>query len=106
MADEYQRFWINCAESVGREWLLAEAFEAGAGGAEEKEEGGRFRACIYVSPDRIEAVRRVLCEIAPPTTSSARLRPQLKWTGARRGRRGSKLFRFPPGFSYVRLLSR
>jgi ribosomal protein L11 methyltransferase len=68
MADEYQRFWINCAESVGREWLLAEAFEAGAGGAEEQEEGGRFRACIYVSPDRIEAVRRVLCEIAPPTT--------------------------------------
>ncbi len=58
--ERIHRFRIECDADAIREWLLAEAFEAGAGGAEEKEVDGRFHADIYATPDRIEAVRAVL----------------------------------------------
>ena len=37
MADEYRRFWLTSRAALERERLLAEAFEAGAEGAEEFE---------------------------------------------------------------------
>lgn len=84
MDEEYRRFWIDCAEAVEREWLLAEAFELGAGGAEEKDVDERFRACIYVVPDRIEEIRRALLEIAPATTrvDAAETLPAVNWSEA------------------------
>jgi len=66
MGDEYRRFWLTSSTAEAREWLLAEAFEAGAEGAEERDEAGEggapgaARACIYARADRIEAVRRAL----------------------------------------------
>ena len=84
MDEEYRRFWIDCAEAVEREWLLAEAFELGAGGAEEKDVDERFRACIYVVPDRIEEIRHALLEIAPATTrvDAAEALPAVNWSEA------------------------
>jgi len=81
---EYRRFWIDCAEAVERAWLLAEAFELGAGGAEETEVEARFRACIYVVPDQIEEVRRALTKIAPATTrvDAAEVLPEVNWSEA------------------------
>ncbi|MFO0687378.1 MAG: 50S ribosomal protein L11 methyltransferase [Myxococcota bacterium] len=66
MGDEYRRFWLTSSTPEQREWLLAEAFEAGAEGAEEQDEPvrgatpARHRACIYARADAIEAVREVL----------------------------------------------
>lgn len=66
MGDEYRRFWLTSSTAEQREWLLAEAFEAGAEGAEEQDEaasGGspvRHRACIYARAEGIEAVRAAL----------------------------------------------
>ena len=84
MTDEYRRFWIDCTEPEEREWLLAEAFEAGAGGAEEDELDGRFRACIYVPPDRIEDLRRMLGAIASDATQigPAERLPDVDWSEA------------------------
>lgn len=60
MADEYRRFWTTSSAAMDRECLLAEAFEVGAEGAEEVEENGTFRACIYASSKRIEALHESL----------------------------------------------
>jgi ribosomal protein L11 methyltransferase len=70
MGDEYRRFRTASSTSGDREWLLAEAFEAGAEGAEEQDEAladGQatvHRAWIYVRADGIESVRAHLLEIA------------------------------------------
>jgi ribosomal protein L11 methyltransferase len=84
MDEEYRRFWIDCAEAVEREWMLAEAFELGAGGAEERDTEGRFRACIYVTPDRVDEVRRELAQIAPEDTriDAAEALPDVNWSEA------------------------
>ncbi len=84
MDEEYRRFWIDCADSVVREWLLAEAFELGAGGAEEREVEELFRACIYVTPDRVEAIRSALQGIAPESTRihAAEVPPDIDWSEA------------------------
>lgn len=78
MGDEYRRFWLTSSTAEAREWLLAEAFEAGAEGAEERDEPivgtplFRARACIYARADRIEAVRRALQDaVAGAVTGAA-----------------------------------
>ncbi|MEZ4281011.1 MAG: 50S ribosomal protein L11 methyltransferase [Myxococcota bacterium] len=69
MGDEYRRFRTASSTAMDREWLLAEAFEAGAEGAEEQDEpmaggaGTVHRAWIYVQADAIESVRAQLGEI-------------------------------------------
>lgn len=66
MGDEYRRFWLASSTPEQREWLLAEAFEAGAEGAEEEDDAAsgaspaRHRACIYARTETIEAVRSAL----------------------------------------------
>ncbi|MFP6654042.1 MAG: 50S ribosomal protein L11 methyltransferase [Myxococcota bacterium] len=50
---------------------MAEAFEAGAEGAEEVEEAGRFRACIYAPPIRIDEIHALLVAFASRESSSA-----------------------------------
>jgi ribosomal protein L11 methyltransferase len=84
MTDEYRRFWIDCTGAEEREWLLAEAFEAGAEGAEEDELDGRFRACIYIPPDRVEDLRRALESVASDTTEIGRAEklPEVDWSEA------------------------
>jgi ribosomal protein L11 methyltransferase len=84
MANEYRRFWIESSDAVEREILLATAFEAGSEGAEETERDGRFRACIYASPDRIEAIRSLLCEAAASSTEiePAQALPDVDWSEA------------------------
>ena len=84
MENEYRRFWIASSEAVEREILLAAAFEAGAEGAEETEQDGRFRACIYATPDRIEAIRTLLRAAAASSTEieSAQTLPEVDWSEA------------------------
>jgi ribosomal protein L11 methyltransferase len=84
MADEYRRFWIVSNDSVEREILLAAAFEAGAEGAEETEQDGRFRACIYATSNRIEVIRALLCTAAASSTrvEAAQASPDVDWSEA------------------------
>jgi ribosomal protein L11 methyltransferase len=84
MADKYRRFWVTSGDAVEREILLAAAFEAGAEGAEESEQDGRFRACIYAHSNRIEAVRAVVFEAAAKSTEveSAQSLPDVDWSDA------------------------
>ena len=84
MTNEYRRFWIASSDAVEREILLAAAFEAGAEGAEETEGDGRFRACIYAPPDRIEAIRTLLREGAASSTDiePAQALPDVDWSEA------------------------
>ncbi len=69
MGDEYRRFWITSSDEGLRERLLAEAFEAGAEGAEEIDEperaaeAARFRACVYARATAVEGVRRALLDV-------------------------------------------
>ena len=69
MSDEYRRFRTASSTSGEREWLLAEAFEAGAEGAEEQDEplaGSAetvHRAWVYARANAIESVRERLGEI-------------------------------------------
>ena len=76
MADEYRRFWITSSDEGLRERLLAEAFEAGAGGAEEVDEPAwpavavRFRAWVYARSHEVEAVRRALLDLLPGAAAS------------------------------------
>lgn len=69
MGDEYRRFRIASRTNADREWLLAEAFEAGAEGAEEQDaagpggEGIVHRAEIYVRASGIERVREQLLAV-------------------------------------------
>lgn len=78
MGDEYRRFWIASSTAALRESLIAEAFEAGAEGAEEQDEAPitsgvpaarasapspitdarfGFGAWVYARADAIEAIR-------------------------------------------------
>lgn len=84
MDEAVRRFWMDCPEAVDREWLLAEAFELGALGAEEAEAEGRFRACIYAAPDSIEHVRSGLVELASDRAviHPAETPPEVDWTEA------------------------
>ncbi|MEZ4330413.1 MAG: 50S ribosomal protein L11 methyltransferase [Myxococcota bacterium] len=81
MGDEYRRFWIASSTALARERLLAEAFEAGAAGAEERDEpleaGGdaRFRACVYAPADAVEALRSALVALAEEGDARAALEP-------------------------------
>ncbi|MEM9173814.1 MAG: 50S ribosomal protein L11 methyltransferase [Myxococcota bacterium] len=84
MSEPILRFRIDCAEETTREWLLAEAFDAGAGGAEESEFDGRFRADIYAPPDEIEGIRAVLAGLGAPETriEPVETLPEVDWTEA------------------------
>jgi ribosomal protein L11 methyltransferase len=84
MADEYRRFWVSSSDAVEREILLAAAFEAGALGAEENEEAGRFRVCIYANSDRIETIRAVVLAAVAGSTEieAAQSLPQVDWSDA------------------------
>ena len=73
MAEEIRRIRLAALDPVEREWLLAEAFEAGASGAEENDdrydpEAGP-RAIVYATPERAEAVRAALLSVAPATAT-------------------------------------
>lgn len=84
MSERVQRFRIDCAEPVTREWLLAEAFEAGAAGAEESEFDGRCRADIYVTPETATPVRDALVELAAPDVRIGAVEPlpEVDWSEA------------------------
>jgi ribosomal protein L11 methyltransferase len=84
MPDEYRRFWITSIDALEREILLATAFEAGAEGAEETEEAGRFRACIYANATRIEEVRRIVMDEAGSSTEvdAVERLPDVDWDEA------------------------
>jgi len=67
MESEYRCLRVETADALERERLLAEAFDAGAGGAEELDgEGGRCRADIYVPSECAQAVWDALRTAASP----------------------------------------
>ena len=84
MTEPILRFRIDCADATTREWLLAEAFEAGAGGAEESEFDGRFRADIYAPPDEIESLRETIAALEAPDTrvDPVETLPEVDWSEA------------------------
>ncbi len=84
MADEYRRFWITSRGELERELLLAEAFEAGAEGAEEVEADGLFRAQVYGPSSIIEAIRAQVTENASEGTEigPAEPTPEVDWSEA------------------------
>jgi ribosomal protein L11 methyltransferase len=88
MPDEYRRFWLTSSAPVERERLLAEAFEAGAEGAEEVDDpigqDDRFRACIYAPADRVEQVRESLRIVASEDTQigEPEILPTVDWSEA------------------------
>ena len=84
MSEAIRRFRIDCADATTREWLLAEAFEAGAGGAEESEFDGRFRADIYAAPDEIESLRETIAAHEAPDTrvDPVETLPEVDWSEA------------------------
>jgi ribosomal protein L11 methyltransferase len=82
MGDEYRRFRMASRTNADREWLLAEAFEAGAEGAEEKDEPGPggegvvHRAEVYARASEIEGVReRLLAVVAEAGLTGAEVGP-------------------------------
>ena len=79
-----QRFRIDCGDEGIREWVLAEAFEAGAAGAEESEFDGRFRADIYADPRQVESVREVVTALDAPDAqiSPVETVPEVDWSEA------------------------
>lgn len=84
MSEPVRRFRIDCADATTREWLLAEAFEAGAGGAEESEFDGRFRADIYAAPNEIESLRDGIAALDAPgaRVESVETLPEVDWSEA------------------------
>jgi ribosomal protein L11 methyltransferase len=68
MGDEYRRFRIASSTEQEREWLLAEAFEAGAEGAEEQDDptAGRlpYAAWVYARAGEVERIRALLLDVA------------------------------------------
>lgn len=90
MGDEYRRFGLTSRTAEERERLLAEAFEAGAAGAEEHESGGgagseeRFHAWVYAPCVEVEAVRRAVLGQASPRTrvEPAEALPEVDWSEA------------------------
>jgi ribosomal protein L11 methyltransferase len=67
-APTLHRFRLECEDETIREWLIAEAFEAGAEGAEERELEGRFEADIYAPLAQISSVRAGLEALGAPGT--------------------------------------
>ena len=84
MTDRIRRFRIDCGDAVTREWMLAEAFEAGAEGAEESEFDGRFRADIYGAPGGVDSVRDAVVAIGAPDVfvGEAEDLPEVDWSEA------------------------
>lgn len=84
MAAVFRRFRLECSDAITREWLLAEAFDSGAEGAEETEFDGRFRADIYASSDAVEAVRETLirCGAEGAWVGSIETAPEVDWSEA------------------------
>jgi ribosomal protein L11 methyltransferase len=84
MDTEYRRFWIASSVAEERERLLAEAFEAGAEGAEELESEGLFRACVYAPAERVEAVRRAVRRAASrgAAVEPSEAIPRVDWSEA------------------------
>ena len=84
MADEYRRFWITSRGETERELLLAEAFEAGAEGAEESEAEGLFKAQVYGPAAIIEAIRAQVADAAGNDTEvqPAEPMPEVDWSEA------------------------
>ncbi len=92
MPDEYRRFGLVCQRATEREWLLAEAFEAGAAGVEESECPGVgddadalvFCASIFASAERIDGVRRSLRALAIPGVEIGPIEalPEVDWREA------------------------
>ena len=84
MADEYRRFWLSSSADVERERLLAEAFEAGAKGAEEFEAEGRYRACVYATADKLESVLSALRGVASDDSviGESEIVPTVDWSEA------------------------
>ncbi len=89
MGDEYRRFGLTSSTAEERERLLAEAFEAGASGAEEHESGPvgsgqRFHARVYAPSVDIGAVRRAVLQQASANTrvDPAEALPEVDWSEA------------------------
>jgi ribosomal protein L11 methyltransferase len=84
MADEYRRFWITSRDPVERECLLAEAFEAGAEGAEEVDRGEDFRACVYATAGRIGAIHDLISDACATETEIGPVEamPEVDWSQA------------------------
>jgi ribosomal protein L11 methyltransferase len=84
MANEYRRFWTTSSTAIDRECLLAEAFDAGAEGAEEVEEKGTYRACIYATSARIESLHDTLRDAFSAETlfGSIERMPDVDWSQA------------------------
>jgi len=94
MGDEYRRFGLTSSTAEERERLLAEAFEAGAVGAEEageeeEESVGvgaepRFHARVYAAAVDVEAVHRSVLQHASRTTRIAPIEalPEVDWSEA------------------------
>lgn len=84
MADRIRRFRIDCSDEVTREWLLAEAFEVGAEGAEESEADGRFRADIYGAPLGLDDIRSAVAAIPAEgvLVGDAEDLPEVDWSEA------------------------
>ena len=84
MIPVFRRFRLECPDAITREWLLAEAFESGAEGAEETEFDGRFRADIYAPSDAVEVVREALisCGAAGAWVGSVETAPEVDWSEA------------------------
>ncbi|MBY0401687.1 50S ribosomal protein L11 methyltransferase [Myxococcota bacterium] len=87
MSDEYRRFWFASSTPAEREWLLAEAFEAGAEGAEEQDVpasaslAASHRACVYARTEAIEGVRQALLEAATSAEiGPAEAMPAVDWS--------------------------
>ncbi|MBW2426642.1 MAG: 50S ribosomal protein L11 methyltransferase [Deltaproteobacteria bacterium] len=84
MSDEYRRFWITSRRAEEIEALLAEAFEAGAEGAEEVDVEGAWRACVYAGAAKVEAIRS---RVAHRASAEARVDaveklPRVDWSEA------------------------
>lgn len=84
MADEYRRFWLTSSAALDRERLLAEAFEAGAEGAEEFEAEGRYRACVYAASDKVESILSALHRVVSldAVIGDSELVPAVDWSEA------------------------
>ncbi|MCA9506620.1 MAG: hypothetical protein KC616_26270, partial [Myxococcales bacterium] len=88
MADEYRRLRIASSDPVARERLLAEAFEAGAGGAEELDTGAPaspcFEAWVYLPTDEAEAIRAGLVAAAGEADEVGAIEslPEVDWSEA------------------------
>lgn len=84
MPDEYRRFWITSSLEAERERLLAEAFEAGAEGAEETEDCDNYRACIYAPAATVEVIRERVSSLATTNTQihDSEAIPNVDWSEA------------------------